>query len=147
MRNLDYTSGLVVHAEKPAALLQLSEAETTAPLQNTRMHGGVYKSLAAILFAIMGAFFWTFWQSAEAIFMVAISTFYFVMYLGTPLVSLWVADEKLGDGSDWSDFLNQPFATHTGTLSGREVWLQVITIPVALLVGVVAISVAITLFP
>lgn len=76
--------------------------------------------------------------------MVAISTFFLAMYAGIPfaLNALGRKYGKSGDNksSDFGAFLDKKISTYTGTLTGRDVMVQITVIPILLAVGMTAIA-------
>ncbi len=123
---------------------QFGDAPSIRPLHdrtndNTHVHAGVAKSFVAIhtfMFAVLIA---TFARDGETLFMIAICAFYFAMYVGTPFVMNRAAGRRLDDRSSWSAFLEDPFETFTGSVSGREAWLQICLVPLAVTIALTAI--------
>jgi len=103
---------------------------------NTSLHGGVFKTFAGINVAILGVFWMTFQNDAEALFMVAISGVYLAAYLATPYLMSRIGRIDAPQKKPFHDFLNEPFETWTGVLKGREALLQVLLIPIAILIAV-----------
>lgn len=104
------------------------------------MHPHVYR-IALGFWAVFLAIFWaTFWVSANALFMVVISTFYAVMFFGVPYVMLRQVPGRTQAKGPLRDFLERPFATIDGTMSGYEALLQVIMVPACLILGGTAIG-------
>ncbi|MCK5746945.1 MAG: hypothetical protein KAH44_12055 [Oricola sp.] len=103
---------------------------------NTSVHGGVFKALALIYASILGVFWLAFQGDREALFMVAISAVYLAAYMGTPFML-----SRIGGRVDpvqekpLARFLEEPFETWTGVISGREAALQILLIPSALLIA------------
>ena len=87
------------------------------------------------------AVFWaTFWMSANALFMVAISTVYAVMFFGVPYAMSRQVRDRPQTAKSLFTFLSEPFATIDGTMSGAEALLQVILVPLCLTCGGIAIG-------
>lgn len=100
-----------------------------APTDEPLVHPGVVKSYIAIHAVAFAALFLTFSVDGEALFMVAISSFYFLMYVGTPYAMARVGKKRLDTKSSWSKFLEEPHDTFTGPITGREAWIQICLIP------------------
>ena len=111
---------------------------------NTSLHGGVFKLFAAVNVAILGVFWMIFQGDKEALFMVAISGVYLASYFLTPFVMSRVARIDTPDGKSFSAFLNEPFETWTGAITGREALIQVMLIPTAILFAVIGMALVIT---
>ena len=137
----------VFEAEITSALKERAAPELTviesarAPRANKSLHAGVFKAFAFINAGILGVFWLTFRGDSEALFMVAISAVYLAAYLGTPFLLSRVggridpAEHKL-----FAQFLEEPFETWTGVISGREALLQVVLVPVAILIAAVGMG-------
>ena len=114
---------------------------------NTSMHGGVYKTLAIVNIAILAICWWTFRGDGGAVFMIAISAIYLAAYLGTPFIMNRVAPIDAPIDAPRSEpfalFLDKPFETWTGIISGKEALFQVLLIPGAILITLTGISVII----
>lgn len=100
--------------------------------------------------AMMLAYWLTFGAYAHAAFMVAISTVYVVMYIGTPYVMARIGEKMLRDrhgghaAPSLRDFLDGAIATWTGPMSGWSAMIQVTLIPVGLAFATIGICLAIT---
>ncbi len=112
---------------------------------NTELHKGVYKLFAGIFGAILAVFFVTFRHDTEATLMIVICGVYGAMYFGTPYL-LWRTSGKAASQHRWADFLNEPFATNTGEISGRGALFHICLVPAALSVAVSCICLAVTLY-
>ncbi|MBN9589037.1 MAG: hypothetical protein BGN85_05490 [Alphaproteobacteria bacterium 64-11] len=111
-----------------------------SPPIESMMHPHVYR-IALGFWAVFLAIFWaTFWVSTNALFMVVISTFYAVMFFGTPYVMLRQVPGRTTAKGPLRMFLEQPFATIDGSISGYEALLQVILVPACLILGSTAIG-------
>lgn len=111
---------------------------------NTAVHDGVFKIFMGLFAAILAIFYLTFSHDAETVFMIGICAFYCLMYFGTPIVLRRASREKR-ENKDWTEFLDEPFSTNTGLISGRTALLQICTVPAALAICVIGICVVITL--
>ena len=130
----------------PTARPQLTLVESPAPRlskANTSLHGGVFKLFAAVNVAILGAFWLIFQGDKEALFMVAISAVYLAAYLITPFVMSRVAPIDPPQDKSFCAFLNEPFETWTGVITGREALIQVMLIPTAILFAVTGMALVI----
>lgn len=114
-----------------------------APVEEPLVHQGVTKSYIAINAVTFAALFLTFSVDGEATFMVAISAFYFIMYVGTPYVMARVGKKRLDTNSSWSKFLEEPHETFTGPITGRDAWIQICIVPFAIALALAAICVII----
>jgi hypothetical protein len=100
--------------------------------------------------AMMLAYWFTFGAYAEAAFMVAISTVYVLMFVGTPYVMARLGEQMLRDrhgghaAPNLRDFLDGAIATWTGPMSGWSAMIQVTLIPVGLAFATIGICLAIT---
>ncbi len=127
---------------KPRPALVAASAGRRA---NTAMHGGVFKALAGINAFILGVFWLTFQGDKEALFMVAISAVYLAAYMGTPYMMLRAGGKKRDDVMPMGAFLDEPFETWTGVITGKEAALQVLLIPAAIAVAVSGMGLIIAL--
>ena len=99
--------------------------------------------------AMLLAYWLTFGAYAHANFMVAISTVYFVMCIGTPYVMARIGEKMLRErhGSRAAptlrDFLDGVIATRTGPMSGWSAMIQVTLIPIGLACTTIGICLAI----
>jgi len=105
----------------------------------------IYKIALVCWIGFLSVFWLTFWMSANALFMVVVSTVYAVMFFGVPYeMSRIYPGPRRGGRSFWS-FMRKPFQTRTGVMQGYEVLLQVILVPVLLTIGGTAIGIIIHL--
>lgn len=111
---------------------------------NTTVHDGVFKIFMGLFTAILAIFYLTFSHDAETVFMIGICAFYGLMYFGTPIVLRRASREK-PEKKDWTEFLDEPFSTNTGLISGRTALLQICIVPAALAICVIGICVVISL--
>lgn len=106
----------------------------------TALHPNVYK-IAMVCWAGLMAIFWvTFWASAEALFIVVISTGFALMFFGIPFLMSRMAPKNADGLCTFRTFLRAPFGTLNGQLPGFEVLLQVIVVPLCVALGGIAIS-------
>jgi len=106
----------------------------------TVMDPRVYKIALACWVSLLGIFWITFWVSANALFMVVISTGYAIVFFGVPyLMSRQIVSRPIPARSLLA-FMQAPFATIDGTMRGWEALLQVILVPFCLVGGGIAIS-------
>ncbi len=136
VRPQDRTKAPDSHMISPSAPDAKSKA---APVDEPLVHPGVAKTYIAIHAVAFAALFLTFSIDGEALFMVAISAFYFLMYVGTPYVMARVGKKRLDTKHSWSKFLEEPHETFTGPITGREAWIQICLVPAALTVALAAI--------
>ena len=109
-------------------------------LQNTSMHPAAFKLFAALNVGVLGVFWLTFRGDAEALFMVAISGIYLAAYVATPWIMSRIGAFDAPNTLPFSSFLEEPFETWTGVISGRDAVLQVLLIPSAILSTVIGMS-------
>ena len=138
-------------ANAPAAVLEFPAVDVTAQSRSAAasavvhedMHPGVYK-LAVLSWAIFLGVFWvTFWASANALFMVAFSTIYAIVFFSVPvIISRCVPNAALREHG-LSHFLRGKVDTLYGPVNALEALAQVIMVPVALILGGTAIAFAI----
>ena len=112
----------------------------TSPPIEAVMHPNVYRIALGIWIVFLAIFWATFWVSANALFMVVISTFYAVMFFGVPYMMLRQVPGRFKANGSLRVFLEQPFATIDGAISGYEALLQVILVPACLILGGTAIG-------
>jgi len=115
-----------------------NEAPLTNTKINSQVHAGVFTIYTGMFVIIIFAFYAVFSRDAETVFMIAICIFYGTMYFGTPLV-LQKASGEVPARADWSTFLSEPIATHTGPISGRAALIQICIVPTALAICVIGI--------
>lgn len=94
--------------------------------------------------AILVAFAWAFFGSADVEFNIGVCAVYLAMYLGVPWVFL-KSDISPVKRPDLADFLEQGLSTWTGHVSGRAAIAQMLTIPVAVAFAALGIGVIIRL--
>ncbi len=109
-------------------------------INNTSLPGSLFKLFAAVNAAILGVFWMIFSGDKGALFMVTISGVYLAAYLGTPYVMTRIGHIDAPNNSSFTSFLNEPFETWTGLISGRDAALQVLLIPTAILITVTGIA-------
>jgi len=112
----------------------------TSPPIEAVMHPNVYRIALGIWIVFLAIFWATFWVSANALFMVVISTFYAIMFFGVPYMMLRQVPGRIKANGSLRVFLEQPFATIDGAISGYEALLQVILVPACLILGGTAIG-------
>jgi hypothetical protein len=112
----------------------MSKARTSRPIEAV-MHPHVYRIALGIWIVFLAIFWATFWVSANALFMVVISTFYAVMFFGVPYMMLRQTPDRIKVNRSLRVFLQKPFATIDGTIKGYEALLQVILVPACLILG------------
>lgn len=123
----------------PANAAPVLKIVPSAPIEAV-MHPHVYR-IALGFWVVFLAIFWaTFWVSANALFMVVISTFYAIMFFGVPYAMLRQVPGRTQAKGPLRVFLEQPFATIDGTIRGYEALVQVILVPACLIVGGTAIG-------
>jgi hypothetical protein len=76
------------------------------------------------------------------VFAIAVCVVYAVMFFGTPWVMV-KAGRWPPKQTSWSEFLDDRIETFTGSMSGRDAFIQICSVPAALMVGVTAICVII----
>lgn len=106
----------------------------------TVMDPRVYKIAVACWAGLLAIFWITFWVSANALFMVVISTGYAIMFFGVPFVMSRQVRDRPATAPTLFAFLKAPFGTIDGTMPGWEALLQVILVPLCLTVGGIAIG-------
>lgn len=106
----------------------------------TVMDPRVYKIAIAGWIALLAVFWITFWSSANALFMVTISTVYAIMFFGVPYMMTRQIPNPPKPARSFTTFLNSPFATIDGTMPGWEALLQVILVPFCLVCGGIAMG-------
>ncbi|WP_077147438.1 hypothetical protein [Sphingopyxis sp. KK2] len=89
---------------------------------------------------MMAALFLFFATSVEASMMVVISAGYTAIYLGVP--AILIAGEGRSGGRSMADFLSKGLVIATGHIGGREAAAQILLIPVAITIAIIAIGTA-----
>jgi hypothetical protein len=128
----------IVSFSKPEAVV-----ETLLWRNPADMHRGFYAIALAAWGAFLSVFWLTFAMSANALFMVTISTVYAAVFFSVPVILTRLFPEKLPVEGSLSDFLRAPFATIDGPIKGYEALVQMIVVPVCLVIGGAAISIII----
>jgi hypothetical protein len=103
----------------------------------------VYKIALLCWIGFLSVFWLTFWISANALFMVAISTVYAVVFFGVPYAMSRQVRNRPDTSKSLLAFLREPFATLNGVMSGGEALLQVVLVPLCLTCGGIAIGIII----
>lgn len=136
----------------------LQPLPTAAPLPAAGHNAPVYDTLPYAAFgipvgaagAMMLAYWLTFGAYAHAAFMVAISTVYVAMYIGTPYVMARLGETLLRErhggraAPTLREFLGGTIATWTGPMSGWSAMIQVTLIPVGLAFATIGICLAVS---
>lgn len=131
----NHQTSTVITAIAPVAI----KVVTSPPIEAV-MHPHVYR-IALGFWAVFLAIFWaTFWVNANALFMVVVSTFYAVMFFGTPYVMLRQVPGQTKANGSLLAFLKRPFLTIDGAIKGYEALIQVILVPLCLIPGGTAIG-------
>jgi hypothetical protein len=98
-------------------------------------------------YAVIGAFgfamiaFMTFFSGTSQVrFMTAISLFYLTVYLAVPVVFFRIQRRSLRQ-VDWTSFIKKGISTWTGHLTGQEAFIQIMTIPAALICAAIAMGI------
>lgn len=106
----------------------------------TAMHPGVYKVALLCWVFFLGVFWITFSVNGNAMFMVAVSTFYAIVFFTVPYIFSRIAKVPATVPFSLSAFLRGRFDTIDGPIGGGEALLQVILVPLALGTGGVIIG-------
>jgi hypothetical protein len=112
----------------------------TFPVVYHDMHPGMYGLLVLCWAALIGIFWLTFAASAQALFMIGISTAYAGMFFGVPFVMSRFAPEQAAPGIALRDFLRGKIDTIYGPVNNLEALAQMVLIPLALSLGGIAIA-------
>ncbi len=103
----------------------------------------IYKLYLAIWAMFIGVFWVTFSASLHALFVVGIASFYAVIFFGVPIILARQSPyEKPRDG-DLPRFLRSRVEVFGGILSGRDIMIQILLVPVCLTFGAIGIGLAI----
>ena len=124
---------------QPAPVPNLFKPITPVPIEAV-MHPDIYRIALGCWVAFLAIFWMTFWISANALFMVVIGTFYAIMFFGVPYMMLRQVPGRTKAKGPLLTFLEQPFATNSGSIHGYEALLQVIIVPLCLILGGTAIG-------
>lgn len=127
-RTHDETHAHVVRSASPAAAVQ-SRAD---------MHPAVYKIALACWLFFLGLFWVTFAVSGNALFMVAVSTFYAAVFFSIPYIFSRIASVPSHSNLALKTFMRGRFETIDGPMGGGEALLQVIMVPLLLSLGGIA---------
>jgi hypothetical protein len=132
---------LEVRLDGAAAALEFPRTEVwhasdaRAKAVHKDMHPGVYKAAVISWAVFMGVFWLTFWMSANALFMVAISTAYAAMFFGVPYVMSRMNPDANASDCGLVHFLRGKVDTLYGPINSFEALIQVILVPAALTLG------------
>jgi hypothetical protein len=130
-----------VQCEEIAAPPQAADIHPfPAPAYRSVMDPRVYKIALGCWVVFLAVFWLTFWMSANALFMVVISTVYAAMFFGVPYAMSRQVRDRPENAKSLFTFLTEPFATIDGVMSGGEALLQVILVPLCLTGGGIAIG-------
>jgi small-conductance mechanosensitive channel len=127
----------------PADLATNDEAFHSAA-STPDMPSAVGKMIVASYIALLGMFAVTMTGSRLSIFSVVIGFIFLFMYLGVPTVLL-KTEPKRDQRPSFDHFLQKGIQTYTGPMSGKDVLMQMLLVPVlltacALTIGIVAMS-------
>jgi hypothetical protein len=100
----------------------------------------VYGTFIACWTALIAVFWFTFAESPNAAFMVAISTAFGIMFFGVPIVMNRLGYRQPWSGPGLADFLRGKVQTLTGSVNGFDAFVQITVVPVCLTIGAVMIS-------
>ena len=104
------------------------------------LHMAVFAAMAASFVIMMLAYFILFWEIPDALFMVAISAGFLVIYMCLPLL---MPRFELSSAQSLRHFVETPFPIWTGRISGGDAWLQICLIPLMLALAAIALCVVI----
>lgn len=136
VQHADYEQAAAIPAKADIHHLPAAKAQAV-------MDPRIYKIALVCWMGFLSVFWLTFWMSANALFMVVISTVYAAVFFGVPYaMSRQVRDRPKTDKSLFT-FLREPFATIDGVMSGGEALLQVVLVPLCLTLGGIAIGIII----
>src|SRR6185312_7318751 len=93
------------------------KARTYRPIEAV-MYPHVYRIALGIWIVFLAIFWATFWVSANALFMVVISTFYAVMFFGVPYMMLRQTPDRIKVNRWVPLFLLVPLTAANGTIKG-----------------------------
>lgn len=127
-------------ALQPKARLRPQIKDIALPVVRAKMHPGVHKVAFACWVAFLCIFWLTFFISANALFMVVISTVHAVVFFGVPWIMNRMAPKPPAPASDLTSFLTERVETLYGPIGGFEALLQVIIVPLSLTIGGIAIA-------
>ncbi len=100
----------------------------------------VYGVFISAWTALIAVFWFTFAESPNAAFMVAISTAFGIMFFGLPITMSRMGNPKPWAGPDLPHFLRGQVQTLTGAVNGLDALIQVIVVPACLTIGAIVIS-------
>ncbi|MCF8470109.1 MAG: hypothetical protein K9G30_04945 [Parvibaculum sp.] len=109
------------------------------------MHKGVYIATLLAWLSLLAVFWVGFGTNLESEFIVAIATLYILIFFGTPIVMIKVANKfspTLLSKETFRGFLAKPLSVRTGQISGHDALIQVILVPVCLVLGTAGIAYA-----
>jgi hypothetical protein len=129
-----------VECEESAAPTPADIHPFPASTPRSVMDPRVYKIALGCWVVFLAVFWLTFWMSANALFMVVISTVYAAMFFGVPYAMSRQVRNRPQNAKSLFTFLSEPFATIDGVMSGGEALLQVILVPLCLTGGGIAIG-------
>lgn len=109
--------------------------------QATGLHAIVFVTMVASLTIMMIPYFVIFWHRPDALFMIAISFGFLVVYVCVPIMMLrfeFTARQSL------ADFIHRPLTIWTGRVTGGNAWLQICMIPVMLAFAAICLCIVIS---
>lgn len=125
---------------QPVAAPPQSDADWRNPAD---MPAAVHGLALACWVAFLSVFWITFAMSANAEFMVAISTVYAVVFFGVPTILARMSPKRARKHPGLLQFLHGRFDTLYGEISGFDALVQVIVVPACLTLGGIGIALAI----
>lgn len=122
------------------------EPENSERELRASLHSGVHKVFVSAFAIMMTTYLITFQEAKYALFMVAISVVYVLVYFAVPTIMLRIQGEgKELKRESFGEFLERDFDNFTGTLTGWEATLQVCLIPVMLTICVIGMCITFAL--
>ncbi len=109
------------------------------------MHKGVYIATLLAWLSLLAIFWVGFGTNLESELIVAIATLYILIFFGTPIVMIRVANKfspALPSKETFRGFLARSLNIRTGQISGHDALIQVVLVPVCLVLGTAGIAYA-----
>jgi type IV secretory pathway VirB2 component (pilin) len=134
-----------VHARRHTQVLERRAPAPVISRTYTDVPPTVYATFIGCWAALVVVFWFTFAESPNAAFMVAISTALALMFFGVPIVLSRTGSQPPFTVRGLDQFLRGRVQTLTGPVNGLDALVQIVVVPVCLTIGAIAISLIINL--
>lgn len=133
-------------AAKPRFPILILPEPPPARARTAEVPGSVYHVALAGCVWILAAFWLLFGAETESAFMVAVSTGFFILYLGVPWLMMRVGRQgRPAHRQPLAEFLKTDIETHTGLMGGPDVLVQIALLPCLSAVTVTVMGICLVL--